>query len=192
MRACCEAGGVEGRRGGYCRSCNLLSRCGTGRRVLPTPAAPALVPVQAFLRPCNDIFWLTMACRYSTLSYAAYKKSASGFSDGRAYLTNMFKQAQQLGFNTYRFFIQGDFSYLTTAAGTFRGGVLHPRVDLRACMSMLVVGGPPCTQLGGTRRHAWMAWGYGPEGGVMEGDQRSPVIAGSEGSLRSKRGGGGN
>lgn len=42
----------------------------------------------------------------------------SGFSDGRAYITDLFRQAQQKNFNVFRFFVQGDYSYLTTAPGT--------------------------------------------------------------------------
>ncbi|KAL6766264.1 hypothetical protein ACKKBG_A35330 [Auxenochlorella protothecoides x Auxenochlorella symbiontica] len=56
---------------------------------------------------------------WSTLSYAANKKSMPGFNDGRAFLTNMFKEAQALNFNVYRFFIQGDYSFLTTSAGQY-------------------------------------------------------------------------
>lgn len=41
----------------------------------------------------------------------------SGFSDGRAYITDLFRQAQQKNFNVFRFFVQGDYSYLTTAPG---------------------------------------------------------------------------
>lgn len=115
-----------------------------------------------------------MACRYSTLSYAAYKKSASGFSDGRAYLTNMFKQAQQHGFNTYRFFIQGDYSYLTTAPGALWGHCVIPargHVGLLGCVG--VGAGSPHTPWGGAPRHVQMeAPPRGrTHGGVMHGDQ---------------------
>lgn len=66
--------------------------------------------------------------RWSTLSYAANKKSMPGFNDGRAFLTNMFKEAQALKFNVYRFFIQGDYSFLTTSAGEDAWAVSDPSV----------------------------------------------------------------
>lgn len=51
------------------------------------------------------------------MSYAANQNTPGGYSSGQDYITDLFKQAKELGFNTFRFFIQGDGSFLMNEQG---------------------------------------------------------------------------